>query len=128
MKRATWMLLLISTSILIGCSNQEPASNKHPSTQAVSPDPELGKVLFAASCKSCHGNEALGTKRGPPLIHKIYEPGHHADYSFYRAVATGVRSHHWRFGNMPAIPGVSPEDVGHIVAYVRQEQRLAGIK
>jgi hypothetical protein len=29
---------------------------------------------------------------------------------------------------MPAIPGVSPEDVGHIVAYVRQEQRLAGIK
>jgi cytochrome c2 len=122
------MLLAISAAILVGCSGQEPASNKQLSTQAATPDPELGKVLFAASCKGCHGSEAQGTKRGPPLIHKIYEPGHHADFSFYRAVSAGVRSHHWSFGDMPPIHGVSPQEVGHIVAYIRQKQRQAGIQ
>ena len=121
--------LSIVSFILVGCGEQGAKSGKQVSVQtAAIANPELGKVIFSARCKSCHGKEGLGTKRGPPLIHKIYEPGHHSDFSFYRAVSSGVKSHHWRFGNMPAVPGVSPEDVGHIVAYVRQEQRLAGIK
>jgi hypothetical protein len=43
------------------------------------------------------------------------------------AVNKGVRQHHWQFGNMPPITGVSPEEGGHIVAYVREEQRKVGI-
>ena len=75
----------------------------------------------------CHGENATGTEQGPPLVHKIYEPGHHADASFYRAVERGVRSHHWPFGNMPPIPGVSRKDVTRILAFVRELQRANGI-
>jgi len=125
--RVIWMLL-IPAVILTACNDQEITSDKQVLNLTVNSDPALGKALFADNCKSCHGSEALGTKRGPPLIHKIYQPGHHADFSFYRAVSHGVRSHHWRFGDMPKIPGVSPKEVGHIVVYIRQEQRRAGIQ
>ena len=63
----------------------------------------------------------------PPLVHKIYEPSHHGDESFQIAVAMGVRSHHWKFGNMPAIENLTRSDVSAIVAYVRELQRANGI-
>ena len=45
------------------------------------------------------------------------EPGHHGDGSFHQAVARGVRAHHWRFGDMPPVEGLSRRDVAGIVAY-----------
>ena len=68
-----------------------------------------------------------GTDQGPPLVHKLYEPGHHTDAAFYRAATQGVVSHHWSFGNMPPVPGVSRRSVTKIVAYVRALQRANGI-
>ena len=47
--------------------------------------------------------------------------------AFQMAVANGVRAHHWRFGNMPAVEGVTQSDVDKIVAYVRALQRENGI-
>lgn len=90
---------------------------------------EAGKEIFNANCAQCHGLNAVGIDgMGPPLIHKIYEPSHHGDLSFYRAVAMGVRAHHWRFGNMPAIEGVSEDQVTQIIAYIRTAQRHNGIQ
>ena len=87
-----------------------------------------GNTLFEANCAVCHGRNAAGQDGvAPPLVHKIYEPNHHADESFQIAVARGVRSHHWNFGNMPAIEGLSRDDVTRIVAYVRALQRANGI-
>lgn len=86
-----------------------------------------GKVAFDENCAVCHGQNAVGSDQGPPLIHIIYEPGHHNDASFYRAVAQGVRGHHWRFGNMPVIEGVSEAQVTQIIAYIRETQRANGI-
>ena len=86
-----------------------------------------GARLFAANCAICHGENATGTERGPPLLHKIYEPGHHPDASFYRAVEQGVMSHHWRFGHMAPVPGLSRQDVAKIIAFVRELQRANGI-
>ena len=61
----------------------------------------LGKKIFESNCIECHGKNAVGRKKlGPPLVHKIYEPSHHNDMTFYRAVEMGVRGHHWMFGNM----------------------------
>ena len=39
----------------------------------------------------------------------------------------GVRAHHWKFGNMPAIENLTRSDVTAIVAYVRELQRANGI-
>lgn len=86
-----------------------------------------GEALFAANCSECHGLNAAGSSEGPPLVHKIYEPGHHADVSFLLAVRQGVRQHHWDFGNMDPVAGVSDQDVKNIVCYVRELQYANGI-
>ena len=83
-----------------------------------------GKKIFESNCIECHGKNAVGRKKvGPPLVHKIYEPSHHNDMTFYRAVAMGVRGHHWMFGNMPAVENVSRDEVSAIITYIRELQR-----
>ena len=86
-----------------------------------------GQALFEENCMACHGRHASGSDQGPPLVHKIYEPNHHADISFVLAVRNGVRAHHWKFGNMAPVEGVSDEDVTKITRYVRELQRANGI-
>jgi len=92
------------------------------------PNPALGKTMYETHCASCHGSDMMGTNVGPPFLHKIYEPSHHGDAAFQLAVASGVRAHHWEFGDMAPIPGITPDDVAHITAYIRVLQRRAGIK
>ena len=86
-----------------------------------------GEELYAANCAQCHGVDATGTDQGPPFIHEVYVPSHHADGAFLLAVRTGVQPHHWDFGPMPPRPEVSDEQVADIVAYVRSLQRDAGL-
>ena len=87
-----------------------------------------GEAVFDANCAACHGDNAAGRDgAGPPLVHKIYEPDHHSDAAFFLAARQGVRSHHWPFGNMPPVEGVSDDDVALIVAYVRELQRANGV-
>lgn len=88
----------------------------------------IGKTVFEANCAACHGMNAVGRDgKGPPLVHKIYEPSHHGDESFQRAVALGVRAHHWRFGDMAPVDGLARADVEMIIEYVRELQRANGI-
>ena len=89
---------------------------------------QAGQRSFAKNCAQCHGPIGNGTKTGPPLIHIIYEPGHHGDAAFYRAVATGTRQHHWKFGDMPPQPHVKRVEVQAIIKFVREVQRNNGIK
>ncbi len=94
----------------------------------LSQNAQIGKRAFEAKCSVCHGTNAAGQDGvAPPLVHVIYEPGHHGDESFQRAAVSGVRSHHWRFGDMPAVDGVTRGDVTMIVAYIREIQRANGI-
>ncbi len=89
----------------------------------------IGQRIFATTCATCHGENGVGVEgSGPPLIHEIYRPNHHADEAFQRAVATGVRSHHWPFGNMPPVEGMTRGDVAMVVAYIREIQRANGIQ
>ena len=88
----------------------------------------IGQRIFESACVACHGAGGVGIEgAGPPLIHIIYEPSHHADESFQRAVAMGVRSHHWRFGDMPPLEGLTRGDVAMVIAYIREIQRANGI-
>ena len=95
----------------------------------LSPDAQIGKRAFDAKCAACHGDNAAGQKgAAPPLVHKIYEPSHHADMTFVMAVQNGVRAHHWPFGNMPPVEGLTQGDVKYITRYVRELQRENGIE
>ena len=86
-----------------------------------------GEELFNANCSACHGVGAAGTSLGPPLVHRVYHPGHHPDFSIRNAVAQGVPQHHWPFGDMAPVSGVEPQDVEKVVCYIRQQQRAGGI-
>lgn len=87
----------------------------------------LGKQVFDTNCAQCHGKDASGTDKGPPLVHDIYNPGHHADQSFFIAAKRGVRRHHWPYGDMPPQPQVTEDQVAAIVKYVRELQVANGI-
>jgi mono/diheme cytochrome c family protein len=87
-----------------------------------------GAAAFTANCAMCHGPVGDGTDQGPPLVHIVYEPSHHGDDAFRRAVAQGVTPHHWDFGPMPPQPQVGSEELEAIIAHVRALQRDAGIE
>jgi mono/diheme cytochrome c family protein len=87
----------------------------------------MGQIAFEENCAACHGKNAAGTDKGPPFIHKIYEPSHHADFAFQRAARMGVQAHHWRFGDMLPVEGVTDRQIEWITRYVREVQRANGI-
>lgn len=62
------------------------------------------------------------------MLHKVYEPSHHGDVAFQPAAKSGVRAHHWNLGDMKPVPAVTPDDVAHITAFIRAEQRKSGIQ
>ena len=141
------LTLLIGGVLIAGAAafvfnlNQQPTGHSMtpPDTSSLSPgDPiekvqvpagfgplaSSGKAAFDVKCAACHGTDATGLEgSAPPLVHKIYEPSHHADEAFFRAVEFGVKAHHWRFGDMPPVDGLTRGDVKGIVAYVRELQR-----
>ena len=128
------ILALLAGYLLWPAPRNEPASGAPRALAEVtlpatfSETARMGQVAFEANCIACHGPNASGLDGlGPPLIHKIYEPSHHGDESFQIAVAQGVRQHHWSFGNMPAVDGLTRADVAAIVAYIREIQRANGI-
>lgn len=82
-----------------------------------------GQLLYEKYCSSCHGSQMDGTDKGPPLIHPYYKPSHHGDKSFYQAALKGVRQHHWEFGDMPAVDGMTPKKMDSVVPYVRYYQQ-----
>ena len=86
-----------------------------------------GRVLFQRTCAACHGENAAGTDRGPPLVHDLYNPGHHSDDAFVLAARSGVRAHHWPYGNMPPQRDVTEPQVRAIARYVRELQAANGI-
>jgi len=97
------------------------------SVPTLSAKAKVGSKVFGENCVQCHGENAAGSEQGPPLIHKFYEPNHHADGAFYLAAQRGVRAHHWRFGDMPPQPHISQLKMSAIVQYVREIQKHNGI-
>jgi mono/diheme cytochrome c family protein len=118
------LLGLAGAALLTGCGA---------GTETTIPPQEAGLVeaggeLYAANCAQCHGEDLRGTEQGPSHLSQVYEPGHHGDGAFLVAVVGGVRPHHWDFGPMPPIEGLTPEDVEAIVAFVRETQRVEGFE
>ena len=123
---ATGFVLALLLAVMVGCG--EESTPQYQTRE--SGDVEMaraGEELFNANCSVCHGMNASGTSQGPTFIDRIYHPGHHPDFSFRNAVSNGVTQHHWVFGDMPPVDGVSSEEVDKIICYVRELQRANGI-
>ena len=94
----------------------------------LSAEAKNGKIAFETHCVQCHGINSSGTDRGPSLIDRIYQPAHHGDFSFVRAVTLGVPQHHWLFGSMPAQPQVPRQEIDRTIVYIRELQKANGIQ
>lgn len=111
--------------VITACGGASVGSDSSP------PDGDVlarGAELYAASCAECHGLDLRGTDRGPSHLSVVYEPSHHSDGAFLVAVLAGSPQHHWEFGPMPPIPGLTEDDVAAIVSFVRQRQREEGFE
>ena len=84
-------------------------------------DPEahaVGERLFLTYCSQCHGSAALGAKGIPNLTDKDWLYG--GDPATITATITGGR-----LGVMPALgPGLGPDNVRNVAAYVRSLSNL----
>lgn len=107
-----------------GTSNGPTLDVKVPALSMLAID---GKTAFDANCATCHGLNAAGTDKGPPLVHDIYNSGHHADGAFFLAAKLGVRQHHWPYGDMPPQRQVTEPQITAIVQYIRELQVANGI-
>ena len=137
-RRATWVIVIaavVSLGAMATLGMKQMLWPPQPSSPiqrlratAIPPALTSGETLFNTHCSRCHGELALGTDYGPPLLSRVYAPGNHDDAHFYRAAEQGVQAHHWTFGNMPPLPGVTRGDVTQIIAYVRWLQQQVGIQ
>ncbi|MBT3765022.1 MAG: cytochrome c [Rhodospirillaceae bacterium] len=128
----SWYLLGVFLIAIVGgaihlTSNSPSTAHLNVTVPALAGAAASGGKIFAENCVSCHGANAAGSDSGPPLVHKIYEPNHHGDGSFYMAAKRGVRPHHWKFGPMPPMPNINDGQMVNIVAYIRTLQRANGI-
>ena len=124
-RRLVAALLLAALSAGLAAQTWQPPPKPSP---GLMPNPVLGKPLYETHCTACHGPDLNGTEAGPPFLHRVYEPSHHSDAAFQMAVSSGVRAHHWQFGDMAPLPELTPDEVAHITAYIRMHQRRAGIR
>ena len=130
MKKTAYLTLLLPL-LLAACDSVDPEARRQalhlppPGFKGIATQ---GEAPYQQYCAVCHGNRGQGSKQGPPLVDGVYRPAHHADLAFHMAVRDGLKQHHWKFGDMAPVPNVTPEDVGHIIAYIRREQQNAGIR
>ena len=118
-------------SLIVVSWHMDPAAAQGRGTNILVPklsdEANAGKIAFDQTCAACHGTNGVGTDKGPPLVHNVYNPGHHGDAAFYNAVNRGSRQHHWQFGNMPPQPNVTDRQIAAIIRYVRELQEANGI-
>ena len=128
-RRQFWILATGAIMlVVVACSDSEGTDG---GSGIPAQDADLvatGDELYQANCASCHGTDLRGTDQGPSHLSVVYEPGHHGDAAFLLATRNGVQQHHWRFGNMEPVPGLSDEDIAAIVAFVRENQRTQGFE
>ena len=126
---AIWAVVVVASGLLVWQAQKSavPETTVAVTVPTLSSKARAGQTVFEKNCKVCHGKDAGGSSNGPPLVHVAYEPNHHADFSFVMAAKRGVRAHHWSFGNMPPVSGVSDDQIGQVITYIRELQRANGI-
>jgi hypothetical protein len=93
----------------------------------MTPRLQLGKLNYGLYCAKCHGKTAQGSDKGPTFITRIYHPGHHGDQAFFKASKQGARGHHFKFGDMKPVKGVTDAQLSSILEYVRAVQKANGV-
>lgn len=114
---------LLVVVAVAGCSDSDPPTAAEPTASD-----DLGAIVYANNCASCHGADLRGTDEGPSQLSIVYEPNHHPDAAYRTAIANGTPQHHWNFGDMPPVEGLSDSEVEAVIGWVRSEQQRQGFQ
>jgi mono/diheme cytochrome c family protein len=106
-------------AVTVACGSDTPAAGVASAN---------GAVLYSEHCASCHGADLRGSDEGPSQLSVVYEPNHHGDDSYRRAIRFGVAPHHWNFGTMPPNDELGDAEIEAIIAFVRSEQARRGFE
>ena len=98
-----------------------------PTTAAAFVVPD-GAAVYQQYCAECHGVDLRGTDKGPSQLSIIYEPNHHGDYAYRVAIREGTREHHWWFGDMPPVEGITDLEIEKVISFIRAEQERLGFE
>ena len=105
--RLASMLGLAASLALTGCQRAAPptitpvpaaaptAEAAGGSEVALAPVPTEqadGEAQFNQFCADCHGQGAMGTDKGPPLVHQLYVPRHAGNAAFVSASSCALLS------------------------------------
>lgn len=121
-RRYVSLLSVVLALVLSACTSDE---NTTPLTVAGG---GFGAQVYQASCASCHGVDLKGTDKGPSQLSIVYEPNHHGDDSYRSAAKNGARQHHWNFGDMPPVAGITDAEIEAVIVYIRSEQERLGFE
>lgn len=116
--RKKFLLLATLTSLFLAsaCSSDDATPSS------------AGEATYQANCASCHGADLRGTDQGPSQLSIVYEPNHHSDDAYRSAIRNGAPQHHWDFGNMPAVKGISDEEIELVIQFIRKQQQILGFE
>jgi len=114
--------VVVTALLLTGCSSGSSGD------AASRSGAETGAALYKQSCGSCHGDDLRGTDRGPSQLSHVYAPDRHPDAAYGSAIEQGATAHHWHFGDMPPVKGISHSEVDAIIDYIRQQQQEHGFE
>lgn len=87
-----------------------------------------GAAVYQQYCAECHGVDLRGTDKGPSQLSIVYEPNHHGDYAYRVAIREGTREHHWWFGDMPPVEGMTDLEIEEVISFIRAEQQRLGFE
>ncbi|MFQ5481314.1 MAG: c-type cytochrome [Nitrospinaceae bacterium] len=94
-------------------------------TQEVPDEFKKGQKQFHRVCSNCHGADAMGGHtKAPRLIDEEFLPPDFTDDDIRDTILNGSSS-----GKMPPQKtGVSEEEIGDIIKYLRYSQKAAGVE
>lgn len=118
---------ILALALIVGCSGDDESGQSVVDAGA-DPDQSAGADVYADNCASCHGADLRGTDKGPSQLSIVYEPNHHPDDAYRSAIANGTPQHHWNFGDMPPVQGLTTDEVEAVIAFIRAEQARQGFE
>jgi mono/diheme cytochrome c family protein len=89
---------------------------------------DLGRQVYALRCAACHGTDLRGSLTVPSLLSEPYAPDRFDDDAIRAVIRDGIEPDDPADASMPAIGGLSDEQVDAVIDHLRFVQARDGLE